>query len=120
MKKIILLPLLILNLSFAQLSLDRTRVILDHKAGNSVSVVVKNTNPTTPYLAQAWVEDDHGNKIHDALVALPILQRLNALQEKQIKISLLAGAANLAQDRETLLFFNVLGVPRRMDRVRGN
>lgn len=99
-----------LNTSYAQLTLDRTRIIFDRTQSNSQSIVVSNTSKNEPYLAQSWIEDDRGNKIESPLVALPILQRINPGQEKQVKISL-AGQNNLPTDRESMLFFNVLGVP---------
>lgn len=105
-----ILTLSLLNTSYAQLTLDRTRVIFDRAQSNSQSIVVSNTNKNEPYLAQSWIEDGQGNKIESPLVALPILQRINPGQEKQVKISL-AGQNNLPTDRESMLFFNVLGVP---------
>lgn len=110
MKRLFILTIALLNTAFAQLTLDRTRVILDRAQSNSQSVVVKNTNKNAPYLAQSWIEDEQGNKIETPLVALPILQRINPGQEKQVKISLI-GQNNLPEDRESMLFFNVLGVP---------
>lgn len=111
MKKLIILAALLLNISYAQLSFDRTRVIFDHSKSNSQSVVVSNNNKTAPYLAQSWIEDENGVKIMAPLVALPILQRINPNQEKQIRISLAGDATQLPRDRESLLYFNVLGVP---------
>lgn len=109
-----MLSLSLLNAAYAQLTLDRTRVIFDRAQSNSQSVVVSNTNKNEPYLAQSWIEDEKGNKIESPLVALPILQRINPGQEKQVKISL-AGQNNLPTDRESMLFFNVLGVPPKTD-----
>ena len=114
MKRLLVLAVALLNISFAQLTLDRTRVIFDRAQSNSQSIVVSNTNKNEPYLAQSWIEDEAGNKIETPLVALPILQRINPGQEKQVKISL-AGQNNLPEDRETMLFFNVLGVPPKTD-----
>ena len=114
MKKLLIavatLSLSLLNTSYAQLTLDRTRIIFDRAQSNSQSIVVSNTNKNEPYLAQSWIEDEQGNKIESPLVALPILQRINPGQEKQVKVSL-AGQNNLPSDRESMLFFNVLGVP---------
>ncbi len=109
-----LLGLPLLNIAFGQLTLDRTRVIFDREQSNSQSIVVENTNKNDPYLAQSWIEDERGNKIESPLVALPILQRINPGQEKQVKISLV-GQNTLPEDRESLLFFNVLGVPPKAE-----
>lgn len=114
MKRLFILTVALLNISYAQLTLDRTRVIFDRAQSNSQSIVVSNTNKNEPYLAQSWIEDEAGNKIETPLVALPILQRINPGQEKQVKISL-AGQSHLPEDRETMLFFNVLGVPPKTD-----
>lgn len=111
MRKILFLGLLVLNFSFGQLAFDRTRIIFDHSNTNSVSVIVENSNPNMPYLAQTWIEDGNGNKIEEPLVALPMLQRLNPRQEKQIKISLVGDTNALPKDRESLLQFSVLGLP---------
>ena len=110
MKRLFILTIALFNISFAQLTLDKTRVIFDRAQSNSQSVVIKNTNKTAPYLAQSWIENEQGHRIETPLVALPILQRINPGQEKQVKISL-AGQNNLPEDRESMLFFNVLGVP---------
>lgn len=104
------LTLSLLNTTYAQLTLDRTRIIFDRAQSNSQSIVVSNSSKNEPYLAQSWIEDEHGNKIESPLVALPILQRINPGQEKQVKVSL-AGQNNLPTDRESMLFFNVIGVP---------
>lgn len=111
MKKILFVGFMMFNVSFAQLAFDRTRVIFDHSKTNSVSVIVENSSPNMPYLAQTWIEDGNGNKIEEPLVSLPMLQRLNPKQEKQIKISLVGNTDSLAKDRESLLQFSVLGLP---------
>lgn len=111
MKKILFVGFMMFNVSFAQLAFDRTRVIFDHSKTNSVSVIVENGSPNMPYLAQTWIEDGNGNKIEEPLVSLPMLQRLNPKQEKQIKISLVGNTDSLPKDRESLLQFSVLGLP---------
>ncbi len=116
MEKIaLLLAGTLINVSFAQLSFDRSRVIFDAGKKSSQSVVVTNSNAEAPYLANAWIENDRGEKIVSPLVALPILQRINPKQDKQIKISFMGSDAELAKDRETMLFMNVLGVPPKDD-----
>lgn len=111
MRKIIILLSLVLNVSFAQLSFDRTRVVFDHGKTASQSVVMTNNSKTQPYLAQTWIEDSNGVKITEPLIALPILQRINPNQDKQVKVSLVGQVNNLPQDRESLFYFNALGVP---------
>lgn len=116
MKKITLVLIgLLVNVSFAQLSFDRSRVIFDASRSNSQSVIVNNQSDKAPYLAQTWIEDENGVKIVSPLAALPILQRVNPLQEKQVKVSFMGSAAELPADRESLFFLNVLGVPPKGD-----
>lgn len=119
MKKMMIFMILMLNIATAQISLDRTRIVFDHSQSNTQSVVISNTSKEAPFLAQTWIEDSKGNKITEPLVALPILQRINPNQEKPIKISFMGNATNLASDRESLLYFNVLGVPPK-DSDSGN
>lgn len=119
MKKMMMFMILMLNISTAQISLDRTRVIFDQSKSNTQSVVISNTSKDAPFLAQTWIEDSKGNKMSEPLVALPILQRINPRQEKPIKISFMGNATNLPNDRESLLYFNVLGIPPK-DSNSGN
>lgn len=106
-----LCSVLMLNISLAQLTFDRTRVIFDQSKTSSISLVTENTNGERPFLAHAWITDNKGNKIQEPLVALPILQRLEAKQGKQIKISTVGDVSLLPKDRESLFFLNILGVP---------
>lgn len=111
MKKIILVMLgVLLNVTFAQISFDRTRVILDNSRGSSQTIVIDNSTEG-PFLAQAWIEDATGKKITTPLAALPILQRINSGQTKQLKINVMGDTSHLQNDRETMFFLNVLGVP---------
>lgn len=115
MKKIFIISALLLNVTFAQLSFDRTRVIFDHSAKNSQSIVVSNTSPNSPYLAQSWLEDANGQKISGPLMALPVLQRINPREEKQVKLNVSGDVSMLPKDRETILYLNVRGVPPTSD-----
>lgn len=115
MKKIIIIAVLLVNAAFAQLSFDRTRVIFDHAAKNSQSILVSNTSPKSPFLAQSWLENENGQKISSPITALPVLQRINPREEKQIKLNLSGDVSMLPKDRETLLYLNVRGVPPTSD-----
>lgn len=115
MKKIFFLTILLFNIASAQLSFDRTRVIFDHGAKNSQSIVVSNTSSKVPYLAQSWLENEYGQKISAPLTALPVLQRINPREEKQIKLNLSGDVSMLPKDRETILYLNVRGVPPTSD-----
>lgn len=77
----------------------------------TVAITLNNDDKTTPFLAQSWVTDADGVKT-DALMALPPLQRIDAGQKSQVRITQVRGLTDkLPQDRETLFWFNVRGVP---------
>lgn len=100
-----------MNFAWGQISVDRTRLVFNHGATNSQSLKVTN-NSKTPFLAQTWIEDDQGTTIVTPLVALPILQRLDPNNTKNIKLELLSKAtAKLPQDRESLFYLNILAIP---------
>lgn len=111
MKKIFILGILLSNTVFGQVVFKQSRVILDESQGRSQSITIANNHNNIPYLAQSWIEDAQGVKITAPLVAVPMLQRLNPNQEKQVKISLSDDMALLPTDRESVYYFNVLGVP---------
>lgn len=76
------------------------------------AITLNNDDKTTPFLAQSWVTDADGVRT-DALMALPPLQRIDAGQKSQVRITQVRGLTDkLPQDRETLFWFNVRGVPR--------
>ncbi|UNM97452.1 molecular chaperone [Ignatzschineria rhizosphaerae] len=110
-KTVLFLAGLLLNDAYGQLNFERSRIIFDAGQKNSQSLVVSNISADTPYLAQTWIENDRGEKVITPLAALPILQRINPKQEKQIKISFIGSGAELAPDRESLFFINILGLP---------
>lgn len=99
----------------AAISIDRTRVILlgDEK---SSPVNVINHSKTLPYLAQTWLENEAGEKISSPLTALPPLQRVEKDSTVQIRVTPLAGAGSLPQDRESLFFFNLQEIPPKSDK----
>ncbi|WP_347170865.1 fimbria/pilus periplasmic chaperone [Pseudomonas salmasensis] len=102
-------------LSQAAVSLDRTRVIFIGSE-KSVSLGISNQNAQLPYLAQAWVENEKAEKITSPLVVLPPIQRLEAGATSQIKIQGLPELSLLAQDRESLFYFNLREIPPRSDK----
>jgi len=112
-KKInVILSSLLLLSSYVQASLtmDRTRVIYD-AAKPGVSVVIENTDTKDPFLVQTWLESSEGKKITEPLVALPLLQRIEPNQKKQIRINSVNEVTILPQHKESLMYFNILGVP---------
>lgn len=94
----------------AAIALDRTRVVFDGSE-NSVSLNISNQNKQLPYLAQAWIEDDKGNKIQSPLTVLPPVQRVEPGKPSQVKVQALPVAKLLAQDRESIYYFNLREIP---------
>ena len=98
------------------IALDRTRLIFDG-GQTSVSLNISNQNKQLPYLAQGWIEDEHGNKINSPLTVLPPVQRLDPGTLSQVKIQALPAAQLLRQDRETLYFFNLREIPPKSSKA---
>jgi P pilus assembly chaperone PapD len=106
--------LALVNAAHAAIALDRTRVIFEGDT-KAQSLSVSNQNKTLPYLAQAWVEDDKGNKIENPFMALPPLQRIEAGAASQVKLQL-TGTSQLAQDKESLFYFNLREIPPKSNK----
>ncbi|HIE1062980.1 TPA: fimbria/pilus periplasmic chaperone [Serratia marcescens] len=111
----VLLGALLAQQAQAAIALDRTRVIFDGGL-NSVSLNISNQNKQLPYLAQAWLEDEQGNKLQSPLVVLPPVQRVEPGKPSQVKIQALPAAKMLPQDRETLYYFNLREIPPKSDK----
>lgn len=110
-----LLPLSVFQVQ-AVINTDRTRVIFYSK-DKAVSVGLENSRKDIPYLVQAWV-DNEDNSRSKALIALPPLQRIDGGLRSQVRImQIKEETAKLPQDRESLFYFNVLGVPPKSDEV---
>lgn len=101
--------------AYAAIALDRTRVIFDG-GEKSISLNVSNENKQLPYLAQGWIEDEQGNKISSPLTVLPPVQRIEPGAKSQVKIQGMPAANLLAQDRESLFYFNLREIPPRSDK----
>lgn len=99
----------------AAIALDRTRVIFSG-GDKSVSMSISNENKQLPYLAQGWIEDASGKKITSPLTVLPPVQRLEPGAKSQVKVQGLPAANTLAQDRETLFYFNLREIPPKSDK----
>lgn len=96
--------------SLAAVNVDRTRIIMN-ATDKTVAVTLNNDDKGTPFLAQSWVTDADGVRT-DALMALPPLQRIDGGQKSQVRITQVRGMTErLPQDRETLFWFNVRGIP---------
>ncbi|ECJ2934803.1 TPA: fimbria/pilus periplasmic chaperone [Salmonella enterica] len=100
--------------SLAAINVDRTRIIMN-SSEKSIAITLSNDSKHTPFLAQSWVTDADGVKTN-ALLALPPLQRIDGGQKGQVRITQVrALTARLPQDRETLFWFNVRGIPPKAD-----
>lgn len=100
----------------AAIALDRTRVIFDG-GKDATSVNITNNNTQLPYLAQGWIEDEHGQKITAPLIVLPPVQRVEPGKQSQVKVQALPAAKSLPQDRETVYYFNLREIPPRSDKA---
>jgi P pilus assembly chaperone PapD len=107
--------LLTASSAMAAISLDRTRVIINGEE-KSVSLAISNSNEKLPYLAQAWLEDAQGTKINSPFAVLPPVQRVEPGAKSQIKVQALPAANLLAQDRESLFYFNLREIPPKSDK----
>jgi P pilus assembly chaperone PapD len=107
---------LVAHQASAAIALDRTRVIFNG-GEKTQSLSISNQNNELPYLAQGWIEDAEGNKIQSPLAVLPPVQRIEPEGKSQIKILALPAANLLAQDRETLYYFNLREIPPKSDKA---
>lgn len=99
----------------AAINVDRTRIIMSSK-DKAVSVTLNNDSQDKPFLAQSWVDDSSGKRTN-ALMVLPPLQRIDGGQKAQVRITQVQGGGvdKLPQDRESLFWFNIRGIPPKPD-----
>lgn len=113
---VFLVTTLLAQQASAAIALDRTRVIVNGD-DKSISLNISNQNKQLPYLAQGWIEDEQGNKINSPLTVVPPVQRVEPGAHSQLKIQTLPAISQLAQDRETLYYFNLREIPPRSDKA---
>lgn len=100
----------------AAVALDRTRAVFNGDS-KSISLNIRNDSTQLPYLAQSWLEDAQGQKVNGgALVVTPPLQRLEGGAKSMIRIQATPAANLLAQDRETLFYFNLREIPPKSEK----
>lgn len=115
-KSTVLLSLVFCNFSAnSAIALDRTRAIYPGDA-KAIIVNISNDNKKQPYLAQAWLENEAGEKINSPFVVSPPLQRVEPGKKSVLKISKTPDAKLLPQDRESVFYFNVREIPPRSDK----
>lgn len=100
----------------AAIALDRIRAIFPGSE-KSISLSISNENQQKPYLAQAWLEDQRGQKIDSPFVIVPPLQRLGPGKKSAIRINALPAVSSLPQDRESVFWLNVREVPPKSDKA---
>ncbi|MBI6550256.1 fimbrial biogenesis chaperone [Xenorhabdus lircayensis] len=99
----------------AAISLDRTRVVFDGE-NKSISLNILNENKQLPYLAQVWLEDENQKKIMTGpLVVTPPVQRLEPGKHSFIRVETTSAVNLLAQDRESLFYFNLREIPPKSE-----
>jgi len=95
----------------ANVIISGTRVVFPAKDGE-VTVRLTNNN-SRPALVEAWIDagDEHStpDKVNTPFVVTPPLFRMEANKEQNLRI--IATAATLPSDRESLFWLNVLEIP---------
>ncbi|MFV0265364.1 MAG: molecular chaperone [Kluyvera sp.] len=91
---------------------DRTRIIFNQSDKN-VSLRLTNKSEKLPFLAQSWIEDNHGKKSRNYFTALPPMIRLEAGEQVQVRLVGQTTLSQLPADRETLFYYNVREIPPR-------
>lgn len=100
----------------AAINVDRTRIIMNAQ-DKTIAITLSNDDKSTPFLAQSWVTDADSVKT-SALIALPPLQRIDGGQKTQVRITQVRDVTErLPQDRETLFWFNVRGIPPKPEDI---
>lgn len=100
----------------AAVALDRTRAVFNGDS-KSISLNISNDNKQLPYLAQAWLEDADQNKLEQGpLVVTPPVQRLEPGGKSVLRITATPGAKLLAQNKESLFYFNLREIPPRSEK----
>lgn len=100
----------------AAIALDRTRAIYNGSE-KSISLNIENKNKALPYLAQAWIENEQGQKVSSPMTALPPIQRVEPGAKSQVKLQGMPAALQaLPQDRESLFYFNLREIPPKSNK----
>ncbi|MEQ4676388.1 fimbria/pilus periplasmic chaperone [Providencia vermicola] len=107
---------LLMQSAYAAIALDRTRVIYNEN-DKSVSMGLTNEHLTSPYLAQAWIENDRDEKVTSPFIVTPPVHRIEANSKSQIKIQSVPAIAQLPKDRESIYYLNVREIPPRSDKA---
>ncbi|MEG2431185.1 MAG: fimbrial chaperone [Acinetobacter sp.] len=101
--------LMFVTLAKAGIIVGGTRLLYNSdKPDATISVV--NKDSTTPHLIQVWVDPfSKDDKTKPPFTAIPPVSRLDAQQEKVLRIIKTQGA--LPQDRESVFWLNIKDIP---------
>lgn len=106
---------LIAQSAYSAIALDRTRVIYN-EGEKSVSITLSNENKNSPYLAQAWIENEKDEKVNSPFIVTPPVHRIEADAKSQIKVQSVPAISQLPKDRESVFYLNVREIPPRSDK----
>ncbi len=110
---ILLLLSFVMSNAYASINVDRTRIVFSAKQ-DTVSMTLSN-NAELPYLAEAWIEDENGQKVLNDFVVIPPIQRIEANGKNQIKIVRSESSKGLPDNKETLYYLNIKEVPPKSE-----
>jgi P pilus assembly protein, chaperone PapD len=96
--------------------LGATRVIYN-EGDAQISLSVRNTSKTVPYLIQAWVMTPDNKKTQDFITTPPLFV-LNTASENLLRIMYVGPA--LPKDRESLFYASVRAVPSTTKKEEGS
>lgn len=120
------LAAMLISPASAAVVVDGTRVVLDARRGNDVTVTARN-NGNVPALVQVWIDaGDAGRSPDDIRTPFqltPVEPRL--IQDQQSQAYRLTYAPHpadpaLASDRESLFYFNLLDIPPKPREAQGS
>lgn len=108
-----LLTTLLASTSYAEIVLHGTRVIYPSDA-REVTLQLSN-NSVKPSLVQSWIDEGDPNSTPDQakvpFMITPPISRVEGEKSQTLRITAMPGANQYAQDKETLLWLNVMDIP---------
>lgn len=107
--------LLISGTAYSSLNIDRSRIVINEGV-SSTSLIISNNHHTKPYLAQTWIEDEHGKRDNIPFVVIPPIQRIEANGKSKVRIQVLQGVKELPSNKESVYYFNMREIPPKNER----
>lgn len=96
--------------------LGATRMVWLSSGSPSV-LNVRNTDTTSPFLIQSWIEDANGQRSNHFVVTPPLFV-LKPASENAVRV--IFSGPSLPQDRETLYWMVVKAIPQSASQPQGN